>query len=101
MPPRRRKRVIISREMGTLEGRIAVVTGGTAGVGRGIASELANCGAQVFVTGHSIQDCEPDDSRITNGLPSRTSILTCAWPKPVNRRINDLQGHGNQPKFVT
>ena len=51
--------------MGTLEGRIAVVTGGTAGVGRGIASELAHCGARIFVTGRSIQDGESDDSRIT------------------------------------
>jgi dehydrogenase/reductase SDR family member 1 len=51
--------------MGTLEGRIAVVTGGTAGVGRGIASELAHCGAQVFATGRSIRDGERNDSRIT------------------------------------
>jgi dehydrogenase/reductase SDR family protein 1 len=51
--------------MGTLEDRIAVVTGGTAGVGRGIASELAQCGARVFVTGRSIPDGECNDSRIT------------------------------------
>ena len=51
--------------MGTLEGRIAVVTGRTAGLGRGIASELAHCGARVFVTGRSIQDGEREDSRIT------------------------------------
>src|SRR5690349_7707662 len=63
--PRERKRVIIFRGMQTLEGRIAVVTGGTAGVGRGIASELAHGGARVFVTGRSVQDGEPDDSRIT------------------------------------
>ncbi len=51
--------------METLKGKIAVVTGGTAGVGRGIASELAHCGARVFVTGRSFQDGERDDSRIT------------------------------------
>ena len=51
--------------MGILEGRIAVVTGGTAGVGRGIASELAHGGARVFVTGRSVQDGARDDSRIT------------------------------------
>jgi dehydrogenase/reductase SDR family protein 1 len=51
--------------MGTLDGRIAFVTGGTAGVGRGIASELAHCGARVFLTGRSVHDGERDDSRIT------------------------------------
>src|SRR5580693_1310182 len=55
----------LQREMGTLEGKIAVVTGGTAGVGRGIASELAQCGARVFVTGRSAQDGKRDGSLIT------------------------------------
>jgi dehydrogenase/reductase SDR family member 1 len=50
--------------MRTLEGRIAVVTGGTAGVGRGIASELANCEARVFVTGRSIHDDAPNASQV-------------------------------------
>jgi dehydrogenase/reductase SDR family member 1 len=41
-----------------LQGKIAIVTGGTHGVGRGIASELANHGARVFVTGRSVDDNE-------------------------------------------
>lgn len=51
--------------MRTLEGKIAIVTGGTAGVGRGIARELGHCGARVFVTGRSLRDGERDDSRVT------------------------------------
>jgi dehydrogenase/reductase SDR family protein 1 len=51
--------------MGNLEGKIAVVTGGTAGVGRGIATELAHCGARVFVTGRSIDGGKCEDSQIT------------------------------------
>lgn len=51
--------------MRTLESKVAVVTGATAGVGRGIASELAHCGARVFVTGRSIQDGMRDDSQVT------------------------------------
>jgi dehydrogenase/reductase SDR family protein 1 len=51
--------------MGSLEGMIAVVTGGTFGVGRGIAMELAQAGARVFVTGRSVQEGVSDDSPIT------------------------------------
>jgi dehydrogenase/reductase SDR family member 1 len=40
----------------TLDGRVAVVTGGTRGVGAGIARELARQGVQVFVTGRSAPD---------------------------------------------
>src|ERR1700722_6926552 len=53
------------REMGTLEGKIAVVTGGTAGGGRGIASQLGQCGARVFVTGRSAQDGKRDGPLVT------------------------------------
>jgi dehydrogenase/reductase SDR family protein 1 len=42
--------------MRTLEGKITIVTGGTEGVGRGIATELASHGARVFVTGRSIRE---------------------------------------------
>ena len=51
--------------MDTLDGHVAVVTGGTFGVGRGIATELARCGAQVFVTGRSVRDDSSDLERIT------------------------------------
>lgn len=51
--------------MRTPEGNVAVVTGGTFGVGRGIARELANHGARVFVTGRSVRDDTPIDEHIT------------------------------------
>jgi dehydrogenase/reductase SDR family member 1 len=40
----------------SLDGRVAIVTGATKGVGRGIARELARHRAQVFVTGRSAPD---------------------------------------------
>ena len=39
-----------------LNGQVAVVTGGSRGIGRGIASELATHGAKVFVTGRTESD---------------------------------------------
>jgi dehydrogenase/reductase SDR family protein 1 len=49
----------------TLDGKFAVVTGATKGVGRGVARELARHGADVFVTGRSAPDHERLDDRIT------------------------------------
>ena len=48
-----------------LDGRFAVVTGATRGVGRGIARELAVNGARVFVTGRSLHENEPLEQGIT------------------------------------
>jgi dehydrogenase/reductase SDR family member 1 len=50
--------------METLEGRVAVVTGGTFGVGRGVASVLAQSGALVFVTGRSGDDARGTTERV-------------------------------------
>lgn len=49
----------------SLDGRVAVVTGATKGVGRGIGRELAQHGARVFVTGRSAPDHERLDEQIT------------------------------------
>src|SRR5256885_17194342 len=55
--------------MQTLDGRVAVVTGGMKGVGRGVARQLAEDGAQVFVTGRSASDFER--------VGARTTVIRC------------------------
>jgi dehydrogenase/reductase SDR family member 1 len=49
----------------SLHGKVAVVTGATKGVGRGVAQELAQRGARVFITGRSAPDNERLYDRIT------------------------------------
>jgi NAD(P)-dependent dehydrogenase (short-subunit alcohol dehydrogenase family) len=44
--------------LSTLAGRLAVVTGGGSGIGRGIARVLADDGATVIITGRRIQPLE-------------------------------------------
>lgn len=51
--------------MTSLEGKVAIVTGGTFGVGRGIARTLAREGGRVFVTGRSVNEAAPSEERIT------------------------------------
>ena len=48
----------------SLDGRVAIVTGGTRGVGGGIGRELARQGADVFITGRSAPDHQHLDARI-------------------------------------
>ena len=47
--------------MSPLNDRVAVITGGTFGVGRGIARALACEGARVYITGRSAHDNTTDD----------------------------------------
>jgi dehydrogenase/reductase SDR family protein 1 len=48
-----------------LTGKVAVVTGATMGVGRGVARELSRVGARVFTTGRSEVDQSPADPSVT------------------------------------
>ena len=41
--------------MGTFTGKVAVVTGSSRGMGRGIALALAEQGATVYVTGRTVE----------------------------------------------
>jgi 3-oxoacyl-[acyl-carrier protein] reductase len=53
--------------MGFLNGKIAVVTGGNRGIGRGIAAALAKEGATVALTSRALADAERAASEIGGG----------------------------------
>ena len=47
----------------SLEGKVALVAGGTRGAGRGIAVELGAAGATVYVTGRTTRDHQSEYAR--------------------------------------
>ncbi len=65
--------------MADLKGKVAVVTGGSRGVGKGIAEGLAEAGACVYITGRSSSSAEP---------PAERTIEATA------RRVDELGGRG-------
>lgn len=62
--------------MGTLDGKVAIVTGGGKGVGRGIALALSKEGAAVVVVGRNADVCLQTANDI-KGFGARALSLTC------------------------
>jgi dehydrogenase/reductase SDR family member 1 len=54
--------------MGDLQGRVAIVTGASRGVGRGVATALADAGMRVFATGRTVADAN---------LPRTVTRIVC------------------------
>ena len=88
-----------------LHGRVAVVTGASRGVGRGVALALGDCGATVYVTGRStraharagttgIVDDTADEvtARGGRGIPAPADHTDDAQTKAVFDRVRDEQG---------
>ena len=55
-----------------MAGRVALVTGGTSGIGAAVAAALASVGAVVTVTGATQQEC--DAARAAPGFNARDAI---------------------------
>ena len=72
--------------MADLKGQVALVTGASRGVGRGVAIGLSHAGATVFATGRTIKQAEPGEGihpiacDHTDDQPSRPS--SGRWKRP-------------------
>jgi NAD(P)-dependent dehydrogenase (short-subunit alcohol dehydrogenase family) len=78
--------------MGTLEGKIAVVTGGSAGIGLAAAHRLVAEGAHVFITGRarSTLDAAADE------LGTAVTAVQCdiSEPSDLDRLYDAVRDHG-------
>ncbi len=72
-----------------LKGRVALVTGASRGVGRGVARVLADCGATVYATGRTIHEMESSSGKI---ITARCNHRDDSQVRAVFDRINDEQG---------
>src|SRR5215470_11947472 len=75
--------------MQTLNGKVAMVTGASRGVGKGVAVELVAAGATVYITGRSVEDMQY--------LSGKGSVIECdhrndEQVQAAFRRIADEQG---------
>ena len=73
-----------------LEGKVALVTGGTRGGGRGIAVELGAAGATVYVTGRSTRDQKSEINR-SETIDQTADIIEAAGGKAIPLRVDHLE----------
>jgi NAD(P)-dependent dehydrogenase (short-subunit alcohol dehydrogenase family) len=75
-------------ELAPLTEKVALVTGGSRGAGRGIAVELAKAGATVYVTGRSLDQNSPDRPGTLN---ETISLITAAGGKGIPVQCDHTQ----------
>lgn len=75
-----------------LEGRVALVTGGTMGIGRGIARAFATAGAKVAVVGHRNMEAGAETVAELEKLGTQACFLACDVrdPRMVDAMIKQI-----------
>ena len=68
--------------MSVLAGRIAVVTGASRGIGRGIAIELGAAGATVYVTGRTVK---PGVAALPGTIGETADLVTKGGGRGITR----------------
>ena len=75
--------------MAILDGKVALVTGASRGIGRGVALAMAREGARVAITARTL---EPDDAPALAGTDRRVPAV---WQRPGRRSW--MRGHKSWP----
>ena len=82
--------------MRTLAGRVAVVTGASRGVGRGVAAGLGEAGATVYLSGRTAEDLEAAAGEVTelggHGVPVPCDHRNDEQVEALFRRVRGEQG---------
>jgi NAD(P)-dependent dehydrogenase (short-subunit alcohol dehydrogenase family) len=65
------------KELFDLRGKVAVITGGSRGIGRAIAEGLASAGADVVVASRKIESCEAAAAEIAGATGCRAVPVAC------------------------
>lgn len=79
--------------MPTLDGRRAIVTGGTTGIGRAIAVLLASCGAKVYICGRNPDHLEDALERIREVGTGEGLSLDLSIPDDIDRFFEGAEAY--------
>lgn len=73
----------------SLQGKVALVAGGTRGGGRGIAVELGAAGATVYVTGRSTRG-QPSESARPETIEETAELVSAAGGEGIAVQVDHL-----------
>lgn len=65
-----------------LDGRVAVITGGSKGIGRAIAARMAESGADVAMLARSAETLEEARLAVSKTARGRVHVFSCDVKKP-------------------
>lgn len=75
----------------SLDGKVAVVTGGSRGIGKAIASAYAEAGASVMITSRKAEVCEQAAAEIGHGC--RWVAANAGHPEAIDQVLDETIGH--------